>query len=199
MNQSMKYRAAVALFLLMVVIVAGVGYLLGQKGPVEGFKKIGGEFVLQSVAGPVALSDFRGKVVLISFGYTFCPDVCPTSLAAITGALNQLAPEELAQVKTILVSVDPDRDTPKKLAEYVKFFHPSMVGLTGSHEEIARVAKQYVVLYRKVEDPEAGEYYSVDHSSTTFVIGRDSVVRSFVQHGATPDEFVSAIRTALLD
>lgn len=197
MNQGFKYKTVAVVLVLALVMAAGMGYLLSQKSPVEGFKKIGGEFVLQSASGPVALSDYRGKVVLLYFGYTFCPDVCPTSLAAIAGALNQLAPDELSQVQTLFISVDPDRDTPEKLAEYVKFFHPSMVGLTGSHEEIARIANQYVVLYRKVESPEAGDNYSVDHSSTTFVVGRDSVVRSFVQHGAAPDEVLEVIRSAL--
>mgnify|MGYP000967679565 FL=1 len=107
----------------------------------------GGDFTLQSADGPVSLGDFRGKVVLLYFGYTYCPDVCPTSLAATAEALKALNPDELARVAVILVSVDPKRDTPARLKEYAEFFHPAMVGVTGTPEEIAAVAKRYGVFY----------------------------------------------------
>ena len=96
----------------------------------------GGDFTLQSASGPVSLKDYRGKLVLVYFGYTFCPDICPTSLAATAEGLKQLSPEELARVAMIFVSVDPKRDTPERLKEYVEFFHPSIVGVTGSAEVV---------------------------------------------------------------
>jgi protein SCO1/2 len=88
----------------------------------------GGDFTLQSADGPVALKDFRGKVVLLYFGYTYCPDICPTSLAATADGLKELKPDELARVAVILISVDPKRDTPARLKEYARFFHPVFVG-----------------------------------------------------------------------
>ena len=97
----------------------------------------GGDFTLQSAAGPVSLKDYRGKLVLVYFGYTFCPDICPTSLAATAEGLKQLTPEELARVAMIFVSVDPKRDTPERLKEYAEFFHPAIVGVTGTPEAIA--------------------------------------------------------------
>ena len=92
----------------------------------------GGDFTLQSATGPVTLKDYRGKVVLLYFGYTYCPDICPTSLTATAQALGQLAPAELARVQTLFVSVDPERDTPARLKDYGAFFHPSIIGVTGT-------------------------------------------------------------------
>ncbi len=97
----------------------------------------GGDFVLQSWAGPVALSDLRGKVVLMYFGYTWCPDICPTSLALMSAAFGELQPEQLERVQGLFVSVDPARDTTQRLKEYGAYFHPSILGVTGSEETVA--------------------------------------------------------------
>ena len=114
----------------------------------------GGDFTLQSANGPVSLKDFRGKEVLVYFGYTYCPDICPTSLAATAEGLKQLTPEELARVAMIFVSVDPKRDTPARLKEYVTFFHSAIVGVTARYFKKAtaplashppqRLAEQFV-------------------------------------------------------
>ncbi len=92
----------------------------------------GGDFTLHSKDGPVSLHDFKGKVVLLFFGYASCPDICPTSLAFSTKALNTLNEDELAQVQPLFVSIDPQRDSVDKMAEFVSFFHPGFIGLTGS-------------------------------------------------------------------
>jgi protein SCO1/2 len=111
--------------------------------------------------------------VLVYFGYTFCPDICPTSLAATAEGLKQLSPEELARVAMIFVSVDPKRDTPERLKEYVEFFHPSIVGVTGSAEVVAEVAKRYGVIYAEQKVETAGGGYVVDHSADTFIVAQD--------------------------
>jgi protein SCO1/2 len=153
----------------------------------------GGDFTLQSASGPVSLKDYRGKLVLVYFGYTFCPDICPTSLAATAEGLKQLSPEELARVATIFVSVDPKRDTPERLKEYVEFFHPSIVGVTGSAEVVAEVAKRYGVIYAEQKVETAGGGYVVDHSADTFIVAQDGRVVGKIAHATPPDQVVVAI------
>ena len=107
----------------------------------------GGDFTLQSPNGSASLHDYKGKVVLLYFGYTFCPDICPTSLGFTTQALSALTPDELKKVQMLFVTVDPERDTLDKLKAYTAYFHPSVLGLTGSPEEIAKVARLYGAMY----------------------------------------------------
>lgn len=156
----------------------------------------GGDFTLQSADGPVSLKDLRGKVVLLYFGYTFCPDVCPTSLALIAEALKQLTPAEQEKVQVVFVSVDPERDTPQKLKQYVAFFRPGTLGLTGTPEEIAQVAKQYGAVYRKQTVTSAAGYV-IDHSSYTYILSPDGKLRGKLLHAAAPAEMAREIRTAL--
>ncbi len=157
----------------------------------------GGDFTLQSATGPLSLKDYRGKLVLLYFGYTYCPDVCPTSLAATSEGLKQLTPEELAKVAMIFVSVDPKRDTPARLKEYVEFFHPAIVGVTASAEVIAEVAKRYGVFYAEQKVATAGGGYVVDHSSDTFIIAPDGKVVGKIAHATPPDQVVVAVRKHL--
>ena len=129
------------------------------------------DFTLTAHTGqPVSLSDFRGKLVLLYFGYTFCPDVCPTTLVELAKAVNLLG-RKAEQVQVVMISVDPARDTPEKLAEYVTHFHPSFLGMTGTPDEIAAVAALYGIFYEKQEGTEATGYL-VDHTATVTVISR---------------------------
>ena len=157
----------------------------------------GGDFTLQSADGPVALRDFRGKVVLLYFGYTYCPDICPTSLAATSEGLKELAPDELARVAVILVSVDPKRDTPARLKEYARFFHPAIVGVTGTPEEIAAVAKRYGVFYAEQKVATAGDGYVVDHSADSYVVAADGKLAGKIAHATAPDQVAAIIRKYL--
>ena len=109
--------------------------LLGEQHLPEG-----GDFTLQSVQGEVHLSDFRGKLVVLYFGYTSCPDICPTSMATLKGALNQMSATELQQVQGLLVSIDPARDTLAHVQEYAQYFHTNIRGITGSPEMLQAVA-----------------------------------------------------------
>ncbi len=154
------------------------------------------DFTLNSPAGPVALSDYRGKVVLIYFGYTFCPDVCPTSLAALAQAFAALAPKELEQVQGVFISVDPERDSMEVLKIYVPYFHPNFIGLSGSPEQIAQVARQYGARYMK-QKPNADGLYAVDHSALTYVLDRDGKLAVQLPHGTSPQQIVDKIRALL--
>lgn len=151
------------------------------------------DFVLQTADGPLDTRSLRGRLVLVYFGYTYCPDICPTSLTAIAQALEALSPEELAQVQVVFVSVDPERDTPARLKEYAAFFHPGMVGATGSSDEIAAVAGRYGVLYLR-QDPDSSAGYAVDHSTWTYVLGADGRLAGRIAHGTPAAQVAAEIR-----
>jgi protein SCO1/2 len=134
---------------------------------------VGGSFALEDGDGrPVAAADFRGKYQLIYFGYTFCPDVCPTTLAEIANALDRLGPKA-DKVQPIFITVDPKRDTPAVMKQYVAAFGPRMIGLTGTQEQIAQVAKEYRVYYAEHRTGPGPGDYTMDHSSIIYLMGPD--------------------------
>lgn len=156
----------------------------------------GGDFTLFGADGPVTLSAYRGQVVAVYFGYTFCPDICPTSLSTLAEALSALRADELKRVNSFLISVDPERDTKEVLKIYAPFFHPTIVGITGSAEQVAAVARQYGARYTK-QKPNADGQYSVDHSSFIYLIGADGKLAAALPHGSPPQEIVATIRSLL--
>ncbi len=156
----------------------------------------GGDFVLQSAAGPVDTRSLRGNVLLVYFGYTHCPDICPASLGFAVQALNQLAPAERERVRLIMISVDPERDTPTSLKEYAAFFHPKMIGVTGTPAEIAAVAKRFGAGYvRQPPRPDGG--YAVDHSAQTYVVGPDGRLAAILDLGTPAEKVAEAVRRLL--
>ncbi|MCB1786009.1 MAG: SCO family protein [Chromatiaceae bacterium] len=171
----------------------------GQSKPSKGpsYADLGGDFTLTSDQGPVSLHDLRGKVVPIFFGFTACPDVCPTALTALSAALKKLSDEERAQVQPLFISIDPERDDPQRVGEYVRYFHPSVIGLSGTLDEVSRVAKQYLVIFEKVPLGDSTMGYTMDHSAIVYVVGKDGVIDSLVHHGETPDDIAAALREAL--
>jgi protein SCO1 len=197
----MSERILMTIAGLLAALVLGLAFFWQPELPERPLPKAalaeGGDFTLQSADGPVSLKDFRGKVVLVYFGYTYCPDICPTSLAATSEGLKQLTPEELARVAMIFVSVDPKRDTPARLKEYAGFFHPAMVGVTGTPEEIAGIAKRYGVFYAEQKVETAGGGYVVDHSADTYVIAADGRLVGKIAHATPPDQVVETIRKFL--
>jgi protein SCO1/2 len=141
---------------------------------------------------PRTLADFRGKVVVLFFGYTQCPDVCPTALAAVAEAKRRLGADG-ALVQGVFVTVDPERDTPELLANYVPVFDPSFVGLYGDAAATERAAKEFKVLYRKVPGS-TPETYTMDHSAGMFVFDRQGQLRLFVGHGTGVDALAHDLR-----
>ena len=156
----------------------------------------GGDFVLQSAAGPLDTKALRGNVLLVYFGYVNCPDVCPASMAAGAAALNALTPAEREKTRMIMVSVDPERDTPAKLKEYAAFFHPAMVGVVGTPADTAAIAKSFGVGYVR-QPTRADGGYAVDHSSQTFVVGPDGKLMDLLPLGVPTDQVVAAVRKLL--
>ena len=160
-------------------------------------KPTGGHFVLTGSNGKLGLSDFSGKVVLLYFGYTTCPDICPTNLGNLASAMNQLSAEEQAKVQVLMITVDPERDDQSKMDIYLPYFHPSFKGLTGTPEQIAQVAKQYGAVYQKAAIGEGALGYAVDHSAFTYLINQQGVLATQLPHDTSGEEFVVAIRSLL--
>ena len=174
--------------LAIVALVAGyyAGNMFKQKAPppvlasvleppkeIRPFELIGGD------GEAFTLDDFKGQWTLVYFGYTYCPDICPTTLSDISRAYNRLAdqPDITENLKTLLISVDPDRDSPKRLQDYVTFFRDDYIAATGDEEMIAQVAKDFSAFY-KVHEPDENGNYPVDHSSIVSLVNPDGKIRA---------------------
>lgn len=157
---------------------------------------IGGPFELVDQDGRVVTEqDFAGRLMLVYFGYTFCPDVCPTSLQTMSVALEQLG-EDAEGVAFVFVTLDPQRDTVAQMKDYVSLFEPGPVGLTGTAEQVEAAAKEYRVYYR-LHDEGGEQDYLVDHSSFVYLMDREGRYLAHFGHAATPDQMVEEIRQAL--
>lgn len=171
--------AAAILSLALLIGLAAFFVRFPGHGPVSmGEALIGGPFSLTDQNGRrVTEKDFSGKYMLVFFGYTYCPDICPTELQVMTEAVEQMGAKGDV-IQPIFISFDPERDAPETLKAYVENFSARLIGLTGSEEEIAAAAKAYRVYYRKVENGGAGDYL-MDHSSIVYLMGPDG---KFVKH-----------------
>jgi len=158
--------------------------------------KFGGDFTLYQGDKPVSLSDFRGRLVVMYFGFASCPDVCPTTLAIIASALRQLTSEELESVQPVFISIDPERDQGEKLDAYATYFHPGFIGITGTPDEVQNVINQYGGFFIKVESDSAMGY-QVEHTSKTYIISKDGQHVSILPHDMTSDLALNAIRSGL--
>jgi protein SCO1/2 len=186
---------------LLAVAFAALIAACGSGGP--SFKgsdvtgsSFGKDFTLTDASGATrTLADYRGKAVVVFFGYTQCPDVCPTTLAALADAMKQLGPEA-DRVQVLFVTVDPERDTAELLKAYVPAFDPRFVGLRGDAKATEAVAKEFKVVYQKVPGPTPTSY-TVDHSAGTFLYDPQGRLRVYVGHGQAPDVFVHDLRELL--
>ncbi|MFV3129430.1 SCO family protein [Niveispirillum sp. KHB5.9] len=188
---------ATAAVLGSVVMIAD--HLSPQKQRAEqgqGRAAIGGPFALTDQTGQAVTQDnLKGKVSLVYFGYSFCPDICPTDLQLIGQVLDQLSEEELADAQALFITVDPERDTQKQLADYVPLFHPSIRGLTGTPEQIAEAAKSYRAYYKKVSAEEAGTSdYLMDHSAFIYLMDRNGDFVRVFGHGSDQGELLEWFR-----
>jgi protein SCO1/2 len=160
--------------LLLAVLLIGAGGLLwlqgnGGNNPIS----IGGPFTLEDGSGKAVTDrDFRGKYMLVYFGYTFCPDVCPTTLNAVADAMDKLGPAS-ASIRPLFVTVDPKRDTPAVVKQYAAAFGPNIEGLTGTAEQIAQIAREYRVYYAEHRTGPGPDDYSMDHSSVLYLMSPD--------------------------
>jgi len=194
----MKQRAnEILLFVLIALSLAACGPSSPkfQGSDVTG-STFGRDFKLTDHTGKVrTLADFRGKAVVIFFGYTQCPDACPTTLSELNAAMARLGPEA-DRVQVLFVTVDPDRDTPELLSRYVPAFNPAFLGLYGDAAATAEVAKEFKVLYQKQPGATPGSY-SMDHSAGTFIFDPQGRLRVYVSYGQGPDVYAHEIRELL--
>jgi protein SCO1/2 len=183
---------------LVAVTVGGAWWWINsQPSPIpQHLQDMGGDFTLQSADGPMALEDFRGKVVLVYFGYTNCPDACPMTMSNWARAFIQLTEEERSKVQGMLVSVDPARDTPETLKEYTAYFHPNIIGVTGSEEELRKIVSRYRSDF-EIEHEGNSENYTVAHMSFVYVIDPQGKLRDLLAHESLPEEIVKSLRNAL--
>ncbi|MCK5918423.1 MAG: SCO family protein [Cocleimonas sp.] len=158
----------------------------------------GGDFTIETKDKDLSLKDLRGKVVALYFGYTLCPDICPTSLAILTQSLNQMSEDELSGLQSVFISVDPDRDNLTRLDQYTKYFHKNIIGGTAEKEVIDHITKLYGAAYQKVDSNSAAGYL-VDHSSYTYIIDKKGKLRHALAHGTLPDKVLEAVRELLAE
>jgi len=166
-----------------------------QNTDVTGLDYAKGFALTDHTGKPRTLADFKGKAVVVFFGYTQCPDVCPTTMAEMATVMQKLGP--LAdQVQVLFITLDPERDTQELLANYVPAFDKRFLGLRGTPEQTAKTAKEFKVFYSKVPGTDPGSY-TIDHTAGSYVFDRDGRLRLFVRHGQGPDPIVHDLRQLL--
>lgn len=172
------------------------GGIVSSETRSSGSALIGGPFTLTDQTGARrSEADLTSHYALVYFGYTYCPDVCPTSLSTMTQAIDLLAetaPEQAAAVLPVFVTVDPERDTVAALATYAGHFHPRMMALTGTPKEIAAAAKAYRIYYQKVAEPDASDYL-MDHSSVIYLMAPDGSYLTHFTHASTAEEIAEGL------
>lgn len=193
---------AAALRVRIEIVAARITRLLpASPKPVETIDPDAGITPRYLLKGPdgqgVMDSDFRGRFQLIAFGYTYCPDICPTTLIEMAQILKQLG-DEAKKIQPIFVSVDPERDTPEQLKAYTRFFDERILGLTGSPELVRRIADFFKVRYEKVQVPGAS-HYSIDHSAGMYLLGPDGAFIAKLSYGTPVENLVARIREAMGD
>jgi len=196
-------QALIPYLLLVAALIGGVLWYESEKVPglgrvvTTGQADVGGPFQLTDQSGKhVSDKDFRGRYMLIYFGYSFCPDVCPTTLGVMAEALQKLGSDS-RRVVPIFITIDPERDTPKVLADYMKAFGPQFVGLTGSPAAIKEVEKEYrVYAVKRPLDPSKGSGggYGMDHSSVLYLMGPNGKLVSFYDEAISPDDLAKDLR-----
>jgi protein SCO1/2 len=192
MNESRFLAFAALLLALLMGACSGAA----DTPPLEG-ARLGGPFTLTDQNGrQVTDKQFEGRYRLVYFGFTYCPDVCPVDLQSVGQAMRQLEksdPEIAARVQPIFISVDPQRDKPPVLKQYVAAFHPRLIGLTGTPEQIADIAKKYGVFYSKEENPGASDYM-VNHSRIAFLFGPKGEPIAILPHDKGADAIAAELK-----
>jgi protein SCO1/2 len=198
-----RRRMGIRLFALGAALFLS-GTLAGCKNDSPSFKSTditgadyGKQLTLTNAATgkPVSLEDYRGKLVLIFFGFTHCPDICPTTLLKAAEVKSALGPDG-DRLQVLFVTVDPERDTPEVLSKYVPAFDPSFIGLRGDGEETTRASREFKVFFQKVPNRD-GTSYNVDHTAASYVLDPEGRLRLFVRHTQPVEEIVSDLQQLL--
>ncbi len=185
-----------ALPIIGMIVALGItafGWFSLNQIPENEFPEFNLSFTLQSSDGPFQLTDIKGKVGMIFFGYAHCPDVCPATMVNFGQAIDLLSKDERAKMKALFVSLDPRRDTPEVMAKYTAFFHPDIVGLSGSPEQVEAAAKSFLIAYEKDKPNQLGNY-SMNHSTYIFIVRPDGHLGNLIGHRSSPEEIVKVLR-----
>lgn len=186
--------------LFAVLLSSGVAFAEPDKSGEDDavlVSDLGGEFTLTNHnGGRTSLKDFRGKVVMIQFGYTYCPDICPMGLVSINKVL-ELIGDLAEQVQVLFISIDPERDTPERMKIFINHFNPKFIGLTGKPEEITEVARLHGVAYVKQPIGDKGDY-AMAHSAFTYIIGKKGTMEEVIPFNALPEEIAKAVKAFVL-
>jgi protein SCO1/2 len=188
------------------IILTALGLLIGAvlvlyfstttaefgKKPATSLDQLGGDFTVQSAQGPVQLSDFRGQVVVMYFGFLNCPDVCPNSMLTMASALKKLPDDQQSQVQVMMISVDPQRDDLGQLESFATYYNQRFIGATAPPEELNRIAEQYAA-YFEVRPAARDDDYEVEHVSRYYVIGPDGNLQDAMRHSTTANELAARI------
>lgn len=190
--------AGIALIVLMLG-VGGYGWFQQQIGANGGGNGLtGGPIELPSTRGDFSLAELEeDQLAVVFFGYTYCPDVCPMSLAVVRRALAELDDADRERVVPLMISVDPERDTLERLAEYTGFFGDAFIGATGSEAQLEELAERYGVIWRRVETPDSAMAYTIDHSSSLYLVDREGTILRRVLYSPAPHGLLSALGEAL--
>lgn len=205
------------IFIVMVgMVAAGVAFITTQakKSQDEAMTttsvatvKVGKTYGQATVGGPFELidqqgvrrteADYKGKYMVVYFGYSFCPDICPAALYNMTQAFNEMTPQELKQLVPLFITIDPERDTVANLKTYMQNFHPSLVALTGSQEQLNKVIKSYHVYAKKAKPDGTSTEYLLDHSSIVYVMDRQGRFITSFNHQTEPEVIRATLRRAM--
>ena len=191
-RQTLFFLATVVLFIMGVVVFQLTSPPLIHGSIIDPPKAMP-DFTLHAASGPLSLSSFRGKIVVLYFGYTSCPDVCPTTLSNVKKAVQGLG-SAVDDVQVLFVSVDWTRDTPEKLASYASAFGNNVIGLTGSQEEIDAVTKAYGIFYKINEPVGDSTFYTVDHTASVLVLDKSGNLILTWPYGLTAGEFLDDLK-----
>ena len=193
-TRSNRFLYAAMGVLLAILLIGAGGFLWLSSGGANSPLGIGGPFSLQDGNGkPVTDKDFRGKYMLVYFGYTFCPDVCPTTLTAVADAMDKLGPAA-SRIQPLFITVDPKRDTPAVVRQYTAAFGPGIEGLTGTPDQIAEVTKEYRVYYAEHRTGPGPNDYSMDHSSVLYLMSPTGGFLAPLRADESGDEMAASLK-----
>lgn len=159
---------------------------------------VGGDFTVEILNADLALKDFLGKTVVLYFGYTQCPDICPLTLSTLTDALKQMTATELEAVQALFVSIDPERDNTARLEEYSQYFHEKLMGATAEPDIIKTIADQYGMAYEFIDSDQAPGYI-INHSSAIYIINKNGDLARILPFGVSADAILESVREHMLE
>ena len=199
---SRRFTLLVSLGLVALLITAAGAFAFNHyfssqnQQPTSGLP--GGPIELASTRGDFSLNQLDdNQVAIVTFGYTYCPDVCPMNQAVKKQALAELTPQQRERIVPLMISVDPERDSLERLAEYTGFFGERFIGATGTQQQLEELASRYGVIWRRVEAENSAMGYTIDHSSSLYVVDREGKILERVLYSSSPEGLVTALRTAL--